>query len=262
MPSPAVHIGQRAERWQHRDARKGAAQKQSTPIPESSGARSCRGRRLFQVPTEKRERTYGPPPHLVGHILLSEGLRVEAQAQGSHKLPWGREPCSSTSTPPWSHAALPHPSATSPGADGMGQPCPGGGDACCLQLAGSRGLASARTPTAQPGTALSDNFSPKGLGNERHTNRGTPVPGCACTTAGKRSRAGLRVGARKGLAFANEPPQVKSSTRRQVAYRNQLTDQKKQLNFLQRTDRQDPTGSSMALGARWGHGNPHGRQRP
>lgn len=83
------------------------------------------------------------------------------------------------------------------------------------------------------GQCPSDNFSPKGLGIKRHTNRSTLAPGCASTTPGKRSRAGLQLSAREGLAFANEPPQVKSSIRRQLAYGKQLPDQKRLLNFHQ-----------------------------
>lgn len=110
-----------------------------------------------------------------------EGLRVEARAQGSHKLLWGREPCSSTSTSPLSHTALPYPSATSLGADGPGQPCPERDNACCVQLAGSQGLTSARTPVVQPGTAHQVISHPKAWESRdtqtgAHLHLGVPAP--------------------------------------------------------------------------------------
>lgn len=67
-----------------------------------------------------------------------ENLRVEAQAQGSHNQLLECQPYSCTS--PLSHTALPHPSATSTGAGGTGQPCPGEGDAGWLQDPGDSPL--------------------------------------------------------------------------------------------------------------------------
>lgn len=76
------------------------------------------------------------------------------------------------------------------------------------------------------------------------------MAGCASTTPGKKSRAGLQVSACKVLALANKLPQVKPSIQRQLAHGNQLPDQKL-LNLAQQTAKQHPAGSSMALGAMW-----------
>lgn len=138
---------------------------------------------------------------------------------------------------------LPHPCATS------SELCFGSSDGCCLQPAGSWRLASTHTRAVQTGTAHQIISHPK-VQESRHPNSGTPVAGCASTTPGKRSRAGLRVSACKVLALANKLPQVKPSIQRQLAHGNQLPDQTL-LNLAQQTVRQDPAGSSMALGARW-----------
>lgn len=102
-----------------------------------------------------------------------EGLQAEVQAQRRHTLLQGHKDCSSTSMPPlpYSTTSLCHIIGTK----GTGQPCPGSGDDCCLQLAESWGFTSAHTPTVQTGTAHQIiNFSPKGLGIK------TPKQGHTC----------------------------------------------------------------------------------
>lgn len=153
-----------------------------------------------------------------------EGLRVEAQTHGSHNQLLGCQLYFCMS--PLSHTAVPHP---------QGQVAQGSLALEKVMLAVCRILGThLRSHTrSTTGQCPSDNFSPKGLVIKRHTNRSTLAPGCASTTSGKRSRAGLRLGAREGLAFANEPPQVKSSIQRQLVYRKQFPDQKRLLNFHQ-----------------------------
>lgn len=206
---------------------------------------------------EKWECTQGPPPpHLVGHVLLRKvcGCRHKPR----EAICCSRDTILALPPPrPHRHAQLCHiPVPPPPGADGTGQPCPGGGDACCLQLAVSQGFTSAHTSAAQSGTAHQIISHPKAW-ESRHPNSGTPASGCAGTTPGKRRRAGLPVRSRKGPAFANEPPQVKSSTQRQLAYGNQLPDQKKLLNRQAR-----PNQRLRSPGYWQGHRSPCDGQHP
>ena len=112
------------------------------------------------------------PPCLAGHVLLRkvweqrhkprEAIRC---SRDLYTLLFHLHVAIVTHSPATSHCHI-------PGADGMGQPCPGGGNACCPQLAGSWGLTSARTPAVQPGTAHQIIPHPEAWGIKRHPSRG------------------------------------------------------------------------------------------